>query len=110
MRHEFAHALADAWAEATKTTARDPDAMPPNLARRLAFRFLTLAFRLQITVAKNLDVFTSADLSLSDQALVRVIFERARKKGLLGKLWAETEKLHTDPADCMGSRAGWEDP
>lgn len=82
------------------------DAMPPpNYARRLAYRFLTLPFRHQITVTKNLNVLTDADRALSDDELprdallFRVLFKRAAEKGLLGKLWAETEKLHDDPAD-----------
>jgi len=76
------------------------DAMPPpNYERRLTYRFLTLPFRHQITVAKNLDVLTDADRELSDGALLRVLFKRAAEKSLLGKLWAETEKLHDDPAD-----------
>ncbi|NMO16799.1 hypothetical protein HPC49_09140 [Pyxidicoccus fallax] len=87
-------------AVATTVTAKD-DAMPaPNNERRLTYRFLTLPFRHQITVAKNLDVLTDADRGLSDEALFRVLFKRAAEKGILGKLWAETEKLHDDPADC----------
>lgn len=84
---------------ATTVTAKD-DAMPPqNHERRLAYRFLTLPFRHQITVAKNLDVLTDADRTLGDEALFQVLFKRAGEKGLLGKLWAETEKVHEDPAD-----------
>lgn len=76
------------------------DAMPlPNHHRRLTYRFLTLPFRHQIAVAKNLDVLTDADRALSDGALLRVLFKRAAAKGLLAKLWAETETLHDDPAN-----------
>lgn len=82
----------------TAVTEKD-DAMPLNYERRLAYRFLTLPFRHQITVAKNLDVLTDADRTLGDEALFRVLFKRAGQKDLLGKLWAETEKLHDDPAD-----------
>jgi len=84
---------------ATTATERDDAMPPPNYERRLAYRFLTLPFRHQITVAKNLDVLTDADRALSDEALFRVLFKRAAEKGLLGKLWAETERLHDDPAD-----------
>jgi hypothetical protein len=84
---------------ATTVTEKDDAMPPPNYERRLAYRFLTLPFRHQITVAKNLDVLTDADRALSDEALFRVLFKRAAEKGLLGKLWAETEKLHDDPAD-----------
>jgi len=84
---------------ATTTTERDDAMPPPNYERRLAYRFLTLPFRHQITVAKNLDVLTDSDRALSDEALFRVLFKRAAEKGLLGKLWAETERLHDDPAD-----------
>jgi predicted phosphodiesterase len=84
----------------TTTLSEKDDAMPtPNYERRLAYRFLTLPFRHQISVAKNLDVLTDADRALSDEALFRVLFKRAREKGLLGKLWAETENLHADPAE-----------
>jgi predicted phosphodiesterase len=84
---------------ATTVTESDDAMPPPNYERRLAYRFLTLPFRHQITVAKNLDVLTDADRALSDEALFRVLFKRAAENGLLGKLWAETEKLHDDPAD-----------
>jgi predicted phosphodiesterase len=84
---------------ATMVTEKDDAMPPPNYERRLVYRFLTLPFRDQITVAKNLDVLTGADRALSDEALFRVLFKRAAEKGLLGKLWAETEKLHDDPAD-----------
>lgn len=74
--------------------------MPPtNYERRLTYRFLTLPFRHQIAVVKNLDVLTVADPKLSDEALFRVLFKRAAERGLIGKLWSETEKLHDDPAD-----------
>ncbi len=72
---------------------------PPNHERRLAYRFLTLPFRHQITVANKMDVLTDADRALSDEALFRVLFQRAAEGGLLAKLWTETEQLHDDPAD-----------
>jgi hypothetical protein len=84
---------------ATTATERNESMPPSNYERLLTYRFLTLPFRHQITVAKNLDVLTDADRALSDEALFRVLFIRAVGKGLLGKLWAETEKLHDDPAD-----------
>lgn len=84
---------------ATTTTERDDAMPPPNYERRLAYRFLTLPFRLQITVANNLAVLTDADRALSDEALFRILFRRAAEQSLLGKLWAETERLHGDPAD-----------
>ena len=84
---------------ATTVTEKDAVMPPQNDERRLAYRFLTLPFRHQISVAKNLDVLTDADKALSDEALFRVLFKRAAQKGLLGKLWAETEKLHDDPAE-----------
>jgi predicted phosphodiesterase len=84
---------------AAKTTAKDTDAMPlPNHERRLTFRFLTLPFRHQIAIANSLNVLTDEDRALSDEALFRELFKRAAAKGLLGKLWEETEKRHADPA------------
>lgn len=85
-------------AAATTATEKDDAMLPQNYERRLTYRFLMLPFRRQITVAKNLDVLTDADRVLSDEALFRVLFKRAAEKGLLGKLWTETEKLHDDPA------------
>lgn len=80
--------------------AKDNLAMPQsNHERRLTFRFLTLPFRHQITVAKNLEVLSDTDQVLGDEALFKVLFKRAAEKGLLGKLWTETEKLHDNPAD-----------
>ena len=84
---------------ATPVIGKDDAMPPPNYERRLTYRFLTLPFRHQITVAKNLDVLTDVDRALSDEALFRVLFTRASERGLLRKLWAETEKLHDDPAD-----------
>jgi predicted phosphodiesterase len=84
----------------SKTTAMNSDAMPhPNRERRLTFRFLTLAFRHQIAVADSLGVLTDEDRALNDETLFRALFERAREKGLLAKLWEETEKRHADPAN-----------
>ncbi|MCE9635840.1 MAG: metallophosphoesterase [Planctomycetes bacterium] len=83
---------------ATAVTEKDDAMPPPNHERRLAYRFLSMPFRHQITVAKNLDVLTDADRALSDEALLCVLVKRAAEKGLLGKLWTETERLHTDPA------------
>lgn len=86
-------------AVATKTTAKDSDAMPPpNHERRLTFRFLTLPFRHQIAIADSLNVLTDEDRALSDEALFRELFKRAATNGLLAKLWDETEKRHADPA------------
>lgn len=87
-------------AVAATTTAKDTDAMPPpNHERRLTFRFLTLPFRHQIAIANSLNVLTDEDRALSDEELFRILFKRAAENGLLGELWAETEKLHDDPAD-----------
>jgi len=83
----------------TTATEKGNAMPPPDYERRLTYRFLTLPFRHQIAVAKNLDVLTDADRALSDEALFRILFKRAAEKRLLGKLWAETEKLHDDPAD-----------
>ncbi len=93
------NASAPSPAEATLATEKDDAMPPPNYERRLTYRFLTLPFRHQITIAKNLDVLTDADQALCDEALFRVLFKRAADMSLLGKLWAETEKLHDDPAD-----------
>lgn len=71
---------------------------PPNHERRLTYRFLTLPFRHQIAIAQSLNVLTDADQALSDEALFRELFKRAMEKGLLGKLWEETEKRQADPA------------
>lgn len=83
---------------ASPTTEKD-DPVSPNYARRLAYRFLTLPFRHQIAIANKLDVLTDTDRTLGDEALFRLLFKRAEERALLGKLWAETEKLHADPAD-----------
>lgn len=82
-----------------KPIAKNADAMaPPNHERRLTFRFLTLPFRHQIAIANSLNVLTDEDREMSDEALFQVLFKRATEKGLLGKLWHETEKYHPDPA------------
>lgn len=91
--------VAVAGVEVPQLMAKYNDAMPlPNPERRLTFRFLTLPFRHQIAVANSLNVLNDEDRALSDEALFRELFKRATAKDLLGKLWAETEKRHTDPA------------
>lgn len=80
-------------------TAKHAKAMPsPNHERRLTFRFLTLPFRHQIAVAQSLNLLTDEDRVLSDEALFGELFRRAAAKGLLAKLWDETEKHHADAA------------
>jgi predicted phosphodiesterase len=83
---------------ATTVTEKDDAMPPPNEERRLTYRFLTLPFRHQIAIAYSLNVLTDEDRALSDEALFRELFERAAAKGLLAKLWDETEKRHADPA------------
>lgn len=79
-------------------TGKD-DLMPPqNHERRLAYRFLTLPFRHQIAIANSLNVLTDEDRALSDEPLFHELFKRAAAKGLLAKLWDETEKHHADPS------------
>lgn len=68
----------------------------------LTFRFLTLPFRHQIAIADSLNVLTDEDRALSDEALFRELFKRAAAKGLLAKLWDETEKRHDDRAPLNG--------
>lgn len=82
------------------TTAEVARAMPtPNHQRRLTYRFLTLPFRHQFAIAQSLDVLTDEDRALSNEPLFREVFKRAADRGLLGKLWQETEMKHPDPAD-----------
>jgi hypothetical protein len=70
----------------------------PNYQRRLTYRFLTLPFRHQIGIANSLNLLTDEDQALSDEPLFRELFRRSAAKGLLAKLWDETENRHTDPA------------
>lgn len=91
--------ISNVIAAKSSATTKDSDAMPPpNHERRLTYRFLTLPFRHQIAVAHSLNVLTDEDRALSDEALFRELFKRAAANHLLGKLWDETEKRHTDPA------------
>jgi predicted phosphodiesterase len=84
---------------AGKATAKEGETMPPpNHERRLTYRFLTLPFRLQIAIAQSLDVLTDEDRALSDETLFHELFKRAVEKGLLAKLWEETERHHPDRA------------
>lgn len=95
---EEALSAADPIPEAS--AGKEADEMPPpNPERRLTYRFLTLPFRHQIAIAQSLDVLTDQDRALSDAALFRELFKRAREAGLLAKLWEETERRHADPAN-----------
>jgi predicted phosphodiesterase len=86
---------------AAKSTAKDTNTMPtPNHERRLTYRFLTLPFRHQFAIANKLNLLTNQDRALSDEPLFRELFKRAVVKGLLAKLWEETEKHHDDPEPC----------
>lgn len=70
-----------------------------NYERRLTFRFLSLAFRHQISIANSLGVMSKEDMSLRDEELFVVLFRRVSELGLVAKLWDETEKRHANPAD-----------
>ncbi len=66
-----------------------------NPEHRLTYRFLTLPFRHQIEVAKELGVITD---SLTSAELHLVLFSRAASDGQLSRLWDETEKRHKNPS------------
>jgi len=83
---------------ALRATEQDYAMMLSNPERRLTYRFLTLPFRHQIAIANSLNVLTNEDRALNDERLFQVLFERTTANGILGKLWAETEKHHADPA------------
>ena len=82
---------------------------PINPERRLAYRFLTLPFRHQMAILKSLNVLTEDDKVLDQEHQFLVLFQRAMSAGSLGKLWAETEKYHTDPATFNPYQAGTSD-
>lgn len=63
-----------------------------DMVRGLTRRFLSLPFRHQIVIAKNVGLLTDADMTFSDEELVRAIFGRAALAGVFERLREETDK------------------
>lgn len=70
----------------------DEEMSRPNQERRLTRRFLTLPFRHQIAVAKNLNILTDRDLALNSEKLFQELFKRVHEEGLLRRFRDEIER------------------
>lgn len=70
-----------------------------NPRHELTRRFLTLPFRHQIDVVRAFDFLPVADHEVFfDEELFGKLFRQVASKGLLAKLWDETEKRHAIPS------------
>ncbi len=67
-----------------------------NPTKRLAFRFLKLAYHKQMEIAKALHFVKGDTSSVSSNDLAQIVFKGAREKEKLSDLWELVEKEYTD--------------
>lgn len=63
-----------------------------NPSKRLAFRYLKLAYHKQMEIAQALHLVKSAAAAIPRDELAQIVFKGAREKGLLATLWSLVEK------------------
>lgn len=61
----------------------------PEDIRAMVTAYLNLPFRLQIAVARAMNVFISSDFLMTDEAMALKLFRLCREKGLTTELNAE---------------------
>ena len=66
---------------------------------RLAYAYLALPSSTRRAIALRSDLLNEGDHALHRKDTARVIFDRARRKGLLPKLWTETARETNDIPD-----------
>lgn len=67
-----------------------------NPSKRLAFRFLKLAYHKQMEIAKTLQFVKSDAAAIPRDELAQMVFKDARKRGQLAALWVKIEKEYSD--------------
>ena len=87
--------------EAAYVEVEDEKGEVMNPARRLTFRFLSLPYTKQISVATDLELIEEEDAGIKDSELFQRFFSRAKKRELLARLWECVEREYgngsTDP-------------
>ncbi len=56
-------------------------------ARRLTYHYLMLPYITRIQIARELGVLTDEDLVLPELEWHKLVFERAKERGLLRQMW-----------------------
>ncbi len=67
-----------------------------NPSKRLAFRYLKLAYHKQMEIAKALQFVKADAASVPRDELAQIVFKGAREKGMLAALWGLVEKEYGD--------------
>ncbi|MDR3457127.1 MAG: hypothetical protein P4N60_06745 [Verrucomicrobiae bacterium] len=67
-----------------------------NPSKRLAFRFLKLAYHKQMEIAKALQFVKANAAAIPRDELAHMVFKGAREKGQLAALWVQVEKEYGD--------------
>lgn len=65
-------------------------------SKRLAFRFLKLAYHKQMEIAKTLQFVKADAAAIPRDDLAQLVFKGARARGQLAALWVEVEKGYSD--------------
>jgi hypothetical protein len=69
-----------------------------NPSKRLAYRFLKLAYHKQMEIAKTLHFVKRTASAMPRGELAEIVFKGAREKGTLSALWSLVEKEYGDGA------------
>jgi 3',5'-cyclic AMP phosphodiesterase CpdA len=69
----------------------EPDRLP-DMRRRLAYRFSSLAYQRRLAIARELDLVDDVSRSLPDQELFELVLQRASRTNLLASLWDCVER------------------
>ncbi len=67
-----------------------------NPSKRLAFRYLMLAYHKQMEIAKALQLVKDDPAAIPQDDLAQIVFKGAREKGQLAALWSMVEKAYGD--------------
>lgn len=67
-----------------------------NPSKRLAYRFLKLAYHKQVAIAKALHLIEGDTSATRGDDLAQIVFKGAREKGILAALWSLVEKEYGD--------------
>ncbi|MCC7518804.1 MAG: hypothetical protein IT578_06425 [Verrucomicrobiae bacterium] len=67
-----------------------------NPSKRLAFRYLKLAYHKQMEIAKALQFVKADAAAMPRDELAQIVFKGAREKGMLAALWSLVEKMYGD--------------
>ena len=81
------------------TGVRSSEAYVLDPARRLVYRFLSLPYHAQVSIANVLGIWRDEEKDLHSVEVFRRCFVRAKQQGLLEKLSGEVEKQFASRGD-----------